>query len=117
MLEWLKSRFRKNKPEKQLLIWNELVPGDYVRVFLKDPEKVGIAKEHRSMTFQRLDSEDLKTMKLDGYVIQTKKTQPGSIETLEINVVKRRGLQTRLVVYLLLREEIANIEFLGEQNE
>lgn len=114
MFKWLKSLFTKSPKPKQFPqghVWEDLLVGDFVRVILKNPDKVGIDPSHRSMTFQRLDAEDLETRKVEGYVIGTER-RPGPIDTLMINVVKRRGGQTRLVVYTLLKEEIEYIKML-----
>lgn len=114
MLEWFKALFVKPSTPKIELAWKELLSGDHVRLSLKDPYSVGIISSPESMTFQRLDEEDVRTKSIEGFVIRTTKVQPGNIDVLEINVVKRRGTNTRLVVYLLLKEEINSIETLGE---
>ncbi len=116
MWTWLKNIFSKKTANKEILAWEEVTSGDYVAVYLKDPETVGIAKEHRSMTFQRLDEEDIRTKKVIGYVIRTIKAE-GNIEGLEISVVKQHRGKTRLVDYLLLKEEIQEIRLLGENKK
>lgn len=103
----------KRKQNKRLVSWTDLSPGSFIRVYLKAPDQIGIiAKDGQSLTYQRLDAQDLETKILEGFVTKTYFTgrKPYLVEYLEIDVVKRRGLGTRLISYLLLREEIEHIE-------
>jgi hypothetical protein len=105
------------KSEKMVSV-SDLVPGDFIRVFLKDPKEVGIISEVHSLSYQRLDEEDIRTRKVDGFFISadTRRPAPGAVlKLVEVNVVKRRGNQTKLVSYVFLGEEIEKIEFLGDQ--
>lgn len=106
MFDWLKRLFAKPETSK-VVTWKTLSPGDHIKIWLKRPEEVGIQGEN--LTFQRLDAEDIKTRQVVGYVIGTQKIDP-NIETLSISVVKKHRSQTRLVDYLLLKEEIERIE-------
>jgi hypothetical protein len=118
MWEWFRNLYKsREKNQAASDPWKDLLAGDRIRVVLKNPESVGIAPEHRSLTFQRLDAEDIASRKLEGYVIRTQKIQPGPIETLEIQVVKNHSNRVRLTDYLLLREEIQKIEILGDNND
>lgn len=122
MLDRLKSFFTKNHKTKEDNIeklrvslleetWQNLLPGDHVKIFLRDPKKYGIVtKEHMTTTFHRLDEEDVRTMILQGYVIRTRKFNPGNFNVLEINVVKRDFGSTRLIEYTLMQDEIEKIQ-------
>lgn len=110
MLEWLKTLFAKKKPQKTYG-WDDLLSGDYVEISLKDPRSIGIISDP-SMTFQRLDADDLATLKIKGYVVATRLVNPGKVELLEIEVVKRRGSNTRLMTYTILREEVESLKLL-----
>jgi len=114
MLSWLKSLV---SPPRASETWEELLPGDFVRLHLKDPKSVGIVSDTQSLTYQRLDEEDVRTCQIEGFVIRTDQQgiKPARIDTLEINVVKRQGSNTRLVTYLLLREEISKIIFIEDK--
>lgn len=99
--------------------WQSLVTGDYVRVFLKDPKKVGIISDTQTLTYQRLDSEDVQRGYVEGFVIRTEQlgNKPVVIETLELNVVKKTPHTQKLVTYLLLREEIEKMELIEDKHE
>lgn len=117
MLTWFKKIFSFIGSSDKRVSWENLVPGDYVRVYLKDPKQVGIISTTQSLTYQRLDNEDLTTKKIDGFIVRTKRVgiKPANIDTLEIDVVKRVGNKTKLVTYLLLREEIEYIKFIEDK--
>lgn len=112
MFIWLKSLFNKKSSEPNYS-WKDMISGDHVRIWLKDPTSVGFATQDY-LTFQRLDAEDIKTLKVDGYVIRKKVMEPGSFELLEISVIKKTGKHTRLQDYVILKEEVERVEFLGE---
>jgi hypothetical protein len=114
LLSWLKSLV---SPPRASETWEELLPGDFVRLHLKDPKSVGIVSDTQSLTYQRLDDEDIRTRQIDGFVTRTEQQgiKPARIDTLEINVVKKRGNNTKLVTYLLLREEIERIIFIEDK--
>lgn len=94
--------------------WNNLLTGDHVKIKLKDPASVGIVSTTESLTYQRLDNEDLKTLELEGYIIRKDVLgmQPVTIEFIEVNVIKKIGNKQKFVVYFLLKEEIEFIKFL-----
>jgi len=109
MLSWLKSFFVSKSPS---VSWDEITTGDFVRLFLKDPKKTGIISGDDSrLVHQRLDKEDLETLKIEGFVVRKEVfgSKPANIDTIELSVVKHRPNAT-LVTYILLREEIENIE-------
>jgi hypothetical protein len=116
MLSWILSFFKKTSTTNKEIPWEKLIPGEYVEVYLKSPEQVGIVSTTQSLTYQRLDQEDLATKKLKGFVVTqfSQGRKPFLIEFLEIDVVKKKGTGTQLVSYLLLREEIEKIKKLGD---
>lgn len=111
MLAWFKKLFTKKTTE---ISWEELQPGDFIKIHLKNPKQVGIISGTHNMTYQRLDEEDLRTRQIDGFVIckTIHGVKPARFDTIELNVVKKRAANTQLVTYLLLREEIASIKFI-----
>lgn len=121
MFDWVKSLWAPKKPFVSAFnqAWEDLCPGDFVRLYLKDPKTVGIISTTESLTYQRLDSEDLAKLTVDGFVVgkQHQGRHPYAIDLLELNVVKKRGNQTRLVSYLLLKEEISKIKHIEGENE
>lgn len=80
----------------------------------KKSNQLGLTGPDR-LTFQRLDAEDIRLKKVDGYVIRVKKVEPGPFDVLEISVIKKDGRRTRLIDYVLLKEEVERVEFLGER--
>lgn len=116
MLNWFKKLFQ-SPNEKQNVPWHNLLPGDYVRIRLKDPKSVGIISTTESLTHQRLDAEDIRTRQIDGFVVRTEchGIKPARIDMLELNVVKKKGITTKLVTYLLLREEIEYVNFIEDK--
>lgn len=118
MFTWLKNLFP-SKNAKSTYGWDDLLTGDFVRVSLKDPRKVGIISETQSLTYQRLDSEDVQRGYVEGFVIRKEQlgVKPANIEYLEINVVKKGANNQRLVSYLLLREEIENFQLIEDRHE
>lgn len=92
--------------------WNNLVTGDHIKIKLKDPKKLGLLTNDIGLTFQRLDSEDLKSLELEGYFIRSfvKDMNPGKIEFIELDVIKQASNgRKKLISYLLLKEEIEKI--------
>jgi hypothetical protein len=119
MLDWLKKIVGSKKSEPQYG-WDDLLSGDFVKVFLKDPKKVGIISDSQSLTYQRLDLEDIQRGYVEGFVVQkeTVGQKPALVELLEINVVKKHaGNNQRLISYLLLREEIEKLCLIEDRNE
>ena len=118
MLSWLKGLIAVRESKEIVWdSWDDLLPGDFIRVSLKDPRDVGIISDTQSLTHQRLDDEDIRTRQIEGFVIRTNQQgiKPARIDTLEINVVKKQGTNTRLLTYLLLREEISKIIFMEDK--
>lgn len=115
MFTWLKNIFQPKKTNAAT--WDDLLPGDFVRLNLKDPKQVGIISSTNNFTYQRLDDDDIRTKQIDGFVVRTERrgVKPVVLELLEINVVKKKGNNTRLVTYLLLREEIDSITFIEDK--
>lgn len=94
--------------------WADLLTGDHVLLNLKSPDEVGIISinhQPQTLTYQRLDEEDIKTKKIVGYVIRKDKigNYPTTIDFLEINVIKTHKNKKRFVVYWILKEEIESI--------
>lgn len=113
MFSWLRTLLS-NKIE---ISWQDLKAGDLICVDIKSPHEVGIISDDPArMSFQRLDSKDIETRKIMGFVIETKK-RPGPIETLNFYAIKQTGLHTRLVEYVLLREEIKKITLVHTEEE
>lgn len=115
MFTWLKSVFFPEPLNE--VTWDDLVPGDFIKVYLKDPKQVGIISAGHNMTYQRLDEEDLRTRQIDGFVVckTIYGTAPARFDTIELNVVKKRAANAQLVTYLLLREEIETIRFIEDK--
>jgi hypothetical protein len=119
MFDWLKKIVGSKKLESHYG-WDDLLSGDFVKVFLKDPKKVGIISDSQSLTYQRLDIEDIQRGYVEGFVVQKDVvgTKPAAIEMLEINVVKKHaGNNQRLISYLLLREEIEKLCLIEDRHE
>jgi len=115
MLDWLKNLFS-SKNTSSNYGWDDLLTGDFIRVFLKDPRKIGIISETQSLTYQRLDSQDVQRGYVEGFVIRKQQLglKPTNIDFLELNVVKKDANNQRLLGYLLLREEIEKIELIED---
>lgn len=119
MFDWFRDLFADKKEKTTDDIWSDLVPGDLICVKLKDPKSVGIINTNLSLTHQRLDAEDIEKLSVEGFVIGVTRhgTKPQNIDLLTLDVIKKRGTQTRLVSYILLREEVESIKHIKEKKQ
>lgn len=120
LFDFLKNLFSPSKEKKSESfndIWNGLLTGDHVQITIKDPRTVGIiANLHQpqTLTYQRLDEEDISTRTITGYIISKEKfgTQPAIVECLKVNAIKKQRNKQKFVEYFLLKEEIQSIKII-----
>lgn len=120
LFDFLKNLFssQKEKDEKSFdEVWNSLLTGDYIQITIKDPKTVGIVAnihQPQTLTYQRLDAEDIATRKITGYLISKERfgTQPAIFECLKVNAIKKQRNKQKFVEYFLLKEEIENIKII-----